>query len=686
MPDQTTNNDWSSLGTPSNSQVEFNEHYGIKTDENGFAVSNTTTKTETTSNATTRGKRVEYYSESVEFHGAYEDTKVSNHDYASLVKDQSYMAARFYNTDYNGNDNAYPQLNTIVPVLLPIEVSSQKQPILAPRSLFNDWSVINFRGIFGGYNDPSENGDVSSRYADNGDKIHSNSGFWRNEDPTYANIIKAYEDTVVPYKVNDFLWCKYHNVIPNNQMITLRRFVTPPYDDIIQLNSSLQMPKTINQAGKPPVSGSGYKYIKNYPKKNGDLNEYELSEPNAEEKEAMNTKVTSDDLKSPLIATAVTYFDGDKNVLSDILKFEWGANWKENKAPTDTQPGTDQGYNTSPWYQELSNTKGGSIACATVDAFAPNGGVGRHQWDRNMGAAMRGNISGDWLGAKYGDQTFGPVNVIDSVWNRTTGISFSNDFSLTFDYELKSLFYVNPKIAMLDMISNFLMMSYNDAQFMGSFQRVYGSASSLGPQFGDINKLRHGDFRGYFGSIKDQISQKAKVVFGDNKKIGGTGNPILDLIQTAAGNLLGKFLLQGIGTNGGAIQMKAAISGDPSGYWHVTLGNPLNPIATMGNMILEKTSMQFGNMLGFDDFPTSVEFICQMKHGRARDKTDIENMFSGGIGRIYYPIGTLNDDEAKQYLGGASLKMPNVHAQDIASAKTKIISSSYNNTIQIANH
>ena len=55
----------------------------------------------------------------------------------------------------------------------------------------------------------------------------------------------------------------------------------------------------------------------------------------------------------------------------------------------------------------------------------------------------------------------------------------------------------------------------------------------------------------------------------------------------------------------------------------------------MGNMYCDGATMTMGDGLGYDDFPMEVKFEINMKHGKPRDKGDIENMFNAGQGRIY---------------------------------------------------
>ena len=109
------------------------------------------------------------------------------------------------------------------------------------------------------------------------------------------------------------------------------------------------------------------------------------------------------------------------------------------------------------------------------------------------------------------------------------------------------------------------------------------------------------------------------------------------------GNVLGGFLSSNVGAVSGTQATKTFISGEPTGNWHVTVGNPLNPIVMMGNMICDNATMTLGAGLGYDDFPMEVSFELDIKHGKPRDKGDIENMFNAGRGRIYASAQNVDD-------------------------------------------
>jgi len=453
------------------------------------------------------------------------------------------------------------------------------QPV--PRSIFNRYALFNFRGMYGKLN----GGEVFNGFFDQPNNPVMGGEAARNV--SIAKLIEYFNENYarISYTAQDFLYCKYYKKIPVNHLITLRRFPTPVNDNIFDLKMDI--------AGKDPKT------------------------PRA---------ATNVDATQTAGVTAVTYMGEQAgNKLDDILTMSYGLNYKEVKSEMEDISSGDGGYTSQPFYSKM-----GGVGRATADAFK---GISSRQK-----FAAQNMSTGDKLGTTYANFVIGPVNVIDSTQIRDRGMKFSNDLKLNFEYELKSLNYVNPKIAMIDIISNMLTMTYNNGQFFGGGQRYYGSAGAVASQFGDINKLKQGDFSGYIGSVVTDVETGFKNVFG-----GGTGEfnlengieGLLKVGKTMLGNMLGGFLSDNVGAVSGTQASKALISAEPTGDWHVTVGNPLNPIVTMGNMYCDNSTMTLGHGLGYDDFPMEVKFEIDLKHGKPRDKGDIENMFNAGRGRIY---------------------------------------------------
>jgi hypothetical protein len=100
-------------------------------------------------------------------------------------------------------------------------------------------------------------------------------------------------------------------------------------------------------------------------------------------------------------------------------------------------------------------------------------------------------------------------------------------------------------------------------------------------------------------------------------------------------NVLGGAMMDLLGGPQGGEVAKAFLTGDPTGNWHLTIGNPLNPIAVIGNLICTDTEFSFDGPLGYEDFPSKLDVTIKLKPGRPRDKADIESMFNAGRGRLY---------------------------------------------------
>ena len=323
--------------------------------------------------------------------------------------------------------------------------------------------------------------------------------------------------------------------------------------------------------------------------------------------------------------TAVTYMgEAASNKLSDLMNMSFGLKWKDLESKLEERE-SGGGYTNQP-ITKTFGALGGAVA-DVAKGISP----GRK-------FALKNSSTADKLASTYADFVLGPVNVIDKTVIRDRGLKFEQDMKLSFEYELKSLNYINPKVAMIDIISNMLTMTTNNASFWGGGQRYYGAGGYVASNFGDINQLKNGDFAGYSRSIVSDVTQGLKNIFGDSDggfSVDSLFEGAVDIAKQFAGNKLGELLGSIAGDLGSTSAQRTFISSEPTGNWHVTLGNPLNPIATMGNMYCDGATMTMGDGLGYDDFPMEVKFEINMKHGKPRDKGDIENMFNAGQGRIY---------------------------------------------------
>jgi hypothetical protein len=436
-----------------------------------------------------------------------------------------------------------------------------------PYSLFNKYSLVNYRG-----NILDAEGSSAVGKSKHYNKIHPNSLI----NPSVTKIIELTGGTTgYQYSYSDFALAKYFGKIPNNQMITLRRFAFPTPDDVIN-----------------PVSIKG------------------------------------ENVPQPDVARAVTWMGpATGNELNSILQFSHGYNWKEATAEVQTLQSQKSAS---------SGKLGGLLNGEGLLNAAANAANDTNAYDK---AVKDANAGYDAFSETYPNHVFGPLNVIKQVLQRDQGLNFTHEFSLKFEYELRDLGGANPKVLMLDQLANILALTYNNAPFWGGDVRYVGDGTVAKP-LGDLDKLKNGDPAGFLKSVVNDLSgnkggdgstwdMMGGVVDGMTKfvKEGGIGKTL--------NNVLGGSLMKMFNSPQGAQAVNALLTGDPTGQWHVTIGNPLNPIAVIGNLACTDTKVSFEGGMGVQDFPEKLVVEISLKPGRPRDKSEIESMFNSGRGRFY---------------------------------------------------
>jgi len=423
-----------------------------------------------------------------------------------------------------------------------------------------------------------------------------------------------------PYHFSDFVFCKWWNVIPNNRMITLRRFAAPIVDNM----------------KFPGMDG----FVEN-----GVLGNYDASDNFVKGSDTKTDGGSGSKTFFPPVATAITYFgEGTNNTIGSMLKFTTGMNWGEVKAAmfeveTTTTPDSEAGPNK---------------IFGTLSKYAKMLNIAQGKYDLN--AVMNdGNMPPDpYSDGPYSNRVQGPVDRIDAVKKREAGLKFENKIDLTFEYVGRPVGGINPKASLLDIMSNFLVMGSASAMFWGGQHRFMGNPVTYPFTGGD--KAAAQFYRGNpVGWAKATVASFGDSIAGAGKAGGdfaknffntilsgkSAGNVVGDLIglftgDNIAGNVIKNKLAEaGQGQIPYLIGLKALLIGEPVGEWHVTVGNPLNPIAMIGNLICTSMDLEFGEELGPDDFPTTIKLTVHLEHGMARDRDAIQSIFNRGMGRIY---------------------------------------------------
>lgn len=427
-----------------------------------------------------------------------------------------------------------------------------------------------------------------------------------------------------PYLFQDFVFCKWWNKIPNNRLITLRRFPNPVLDNL---------------------------------KNSAD----DLADSNGTPLKA---------LAFPPMATAITYFGDDTgNNLKDILKFSTGYKWGETKADI-------WDLHTTIGPQSVNEQMTGGLGALGI----PYGGVLAKTlnfmsvWDGKFnpeaGVEEKNGLPPDpYENGPYINRIQGPVNRIDTVKKREPGMNFKMDgLKIKFNYVARPIGGINSKAIMLDILSNFMVMGSASAVFFGGAHRNRIPGRRFpGSENDVVRQMQKGNLLGENGAVATYSNNISK--FWEQE--GGVGmfstmfnaaKGLLSDLLNALGDPFGlgdaldiekgdpkesekkKNIRKAIGAKmqaGMAIPyvtgMRALLLGEPVGDWHLTIGNPMNPIAMIGNLICTNIEVEIDEEagLGPDDFPLGWTITVSLDHGMIRDRDSIESMFNLGNGRIY---------------------------------------------------
>lgn len=395
------------------------------------------------------------------------------------------------------------------------------------------------------------------------------------KEPTTSNIINWSQDhnkfKSAPYKFTDFVFCKYWNKIPNNYMVTLRRFAYPVWDN-------LEFPGQ-NGGGDGP-SAKFY---------------------------------------SP-ISTAVTFMgEATGNTLSNLLKFSAKVNWKDMEAKV---------HEVS---QQSPGAEGGPAPGLAKVLGVLTGGADFNSISNNGAAPPDPYSNGPYMNHVLGPMNrIDKVKTRDAGIEFTQSFTLIFEYVARPIDGVNTKAVMLDILANL-----LLMTYAEASFWGGSHRFTGGSPAYpfLGGAAG-MKAWYAGDGPGFFDAVADQFAGAASEL-GSIFSSLLDGNAEDGLKSLVAGGAKLGIAQQLAGKKTQMAGLPALLSGAPVGEWHMVVGNPFNPTLMIGNLICTNLDIEFGEELGPDDFPLDMKATITLEHAMARDKASIESMFNRGGGKIY---------------------------------------------------
>lgn len=430
------------------------------------------------------------------------------------------------------------------------------------------------------------------------------------------------------YRYIDFMYCKDLGKISNNHLITLRRYAHPIGDNIFE-------------------ASTGGRHD--------------------------NASVAGD------IGRLVAWFNTDDNKLEDILNYDYQATWKELQAKIDRKMSEED--------NESRGIMGDIINCLSPRYNLGVGAGGSSaSWNRMLDHMGISSVGGTYanndvaLGRNYdNNKVYTPKNTVQDTHIYEGRLVFKQEFSLTFSYKLRAYASINPKSAFLDLLGNILQVTYHTGHFFKGKNQILGPQPNatgwnkanriVDSVASGVGKFLDNLVSGNFDAIQNQLASMGNSLIDSvsNSKVGkgvskaanqaasgdiaGAGKTVLNTVGEAAGDIYNK--LKDIGVGDAILGLAKNKLGRPAiyafdsllpenytGLWHVTIGNPKNPIVAFGNLILTDAKITHSGPLGLDDFPTELKVTVSLKHARSRDSVEIGKMYTKGENNLYISLAS----------------------------------------------
>jgi hypothetical protein len=388
-------------------------------------------------------------------------------------------------------------------------------------------------------------------------------------DTSVLNIIEKLANTKAALRPTDFAYCKNLGVYPNNRLVIVRRFVGPSEDNLF-------------------------------------------------------TKMMGGEI-GPL-GVVITWIKEDE----DFLSLDFGEEWEEAEGS----------------FSGIINSIGEDFGKKSLGAIA-DGGFSAVPFPGFTEIMTRKFMAK--MGILNEDESSLPVgnpNLIKQAKMRKTigydqvgsGLNTTFSFKVVAEYELKFISGIDPTLVWMDLISNFLRFGTSKSDTFGLNKKfsqnlkqwinnpsllVKKMAASLKSVITEsIEKFKQ-EINELVSSEGDKPQQSDNPTQREKNKAMSFINKIEKNIEGILKKILSKYKIKAIG-------IINALSGLPSTPWHITIGNPMRPIFSSGDMYMDSVNLKLGSQLSFNDLPTNLTVEFTLKNARAWGMQEIMSKFNKG--------------------------------------------------------
>jgi len=221
------------------------------------------------------------------------------------------------------------------------------------------------------------------------------------------------------------------------------------------------------------------------------------------------------------------------------------------------------------------------------------------------------------------------------------------------EYEQKFIGGLDPTKAFYDILSNISHFGTQDAVF---YLNGAGAAGQKFKKF--LDDLRDNPRQAMsellttvITGLKDVVSSLIKTIGSEDTEQGFFSSLFFDSDEENrnqensdnSDSLSAKLIDEVLGLVTGIVKkyeirimgVVNSLTGNPSGPWHVTIGNPKRPMFTSGDMVVKEVSITLGETLAFNDLPSKITAEFTLENARPLGLSEIMSRFMQGQGRTY---------------------------------------------------
>jgi len=276
-----------------------------------------------------------------------------------------------------------------------------------------------------------------------------------------------------------------------------------------------------------------------------------------------------------------------------------------------------------------------------------------------------------------GDEKFylpvGDPNILRETKTRSLdgqGLKSSIGISFKSKYEQKYIKGIDPGLSMMKVINNGFAMGTSNMKFIfngngDAFNNLKETVKNNTTK--EWTKTIINIMKTFADALFTMVKGRDHTISNDSFR-NNDGGGIIDLVYKSMDLAIQRYRWD--------LKTSLALTtGDPTTPWHMTVGNPLNPLLSIGNIVLDQGVINFGNEMNFNNLPDKIDISFNIDFGRPLGHSELLDIFNieyerkvkiGGIDIYQYADTISGADPSDSPKDNNDIKKIHEHVKHVA--------------------